>query len=434
MKHFILYFTLIFQAVLFSQSLFDTALSEESGSSSLPYELNGFTRGTYFIGKVQDKDQTETKAGYGELGLKLKVRKDFGNGFAEIRFRRGQEFGKSISEIDIREAYVNLYRGNLDVRIGQQIVVWGRADGFNPTNNITPQNMLIRSPDEDDRRQSNFLIRTWYNISSLRLEGIFIPQYASSVIPTDVMTFEQGIQLNEMQLPNAELKNSSYALRLSLEKAEFDGSLSFYEGWMPLPGIQLVNFIINANGPVINLAPTPYKMNVIGGDFSTTVGKFGLRGEIAYRNPVKDWEDEPSIPNPDVYGVIGGDRSWGDFTLLVQYIGRYVMDFEEADPADPLIDLIDKNRMLSSQQDEITHSVSFRPALALMHETLNLEVLGLVNFTTEEMLLRPKMSYDISDDLSLILGAEIYNGPDGTLFGFVQDALSGIFMEIRTSF
>lgn len=434
MKHLILSMIFLSHTVLFSQGLFDSALSEESGNSSLPYEMNGFTRGTYFIGKVQDKDQSETKAGYGELGLKLKVRKDFGDGFAEIRFRRGQEFGKSISEIDIREAYVNLYWGNLDVRVGQQIVVWGRADGFNPTNNITPQNMLIRSPDEDDRRQSNFLIRTWYNLSPFRLEAIFIPQYASSVIPTNVLTFEQGIQLNEIQLPNAKLKNSSYAVRLSLEKAAFDGSLSFYQGWIPLPGIQLVDFVINASGPVINLAPVPYKMQVIGGDFSTTLGKFGLRAEVAYRNPVKDWEDEVSIPNSDIYGVIGGDRSWGDFTFLIQYVGRYVMDFEKADPSDPLIDLIDKNRMLSSQQDEITHSISFRPALSLMHETLNLEVLGLVNFTTEEMLLRPKMSYDVSDDLSLILGAEIYNGPDETLFGFVQDVLSGIFIEIRTSF
>ena len=58
-----------------------------------------------------------------------------------------------------------------------------------------------------------------------------------------------------------------------------------------------------------------------------------------------------------------------------------------------------KNRMFFGQQDELSHSVFARLGWKLMHETLNLEIAGMYNITTEEALLRPKAVYDIADAL-----------------------------------
>ena len=55
----------------------------------------------------------------------------------------------------MREAYVNAYLGPFDLRLGKQIIVWGRADALNPTNNLTPVDFRIRSPLEDDIRLGN---------------------------------------------------------------------------------------------------------------------------------------------------------------------------------------------------------------------------------------------------------------------------------------
>jgi len=123
--------------------LFDDAAGGGGDAVEKPaYEMNGYVRGAYFGGKVPDESEAETKSQYGEAALKLNVnRAPFGDAHAEMRYKAGNEYGLGFSEIKLREAYVNAYMGPVDVRLGKQIVVWGRADGINPTNNITPQNL-----------------------------------------------------------------------------------------------------------------------------------------------------------------------------------------------------------------------------------------------------------------------------------------------------
>jgi hypothetical protein len=69
-----------------------------------------------------------------------------------------------------------------------------------------------------------------------------------------------------------------------------------------------------------------------------------------------------------------------------------------------------------------------------MYETLNLELSGLYNFTTGEFFIKPKVTYDIADALTFTLGGELYTGPDETLYGTIDESLSAIFIELKTSF
>jgi hypothetical protein len=178
-----------------AQSLFDDALQEDSSSSTaLNYELNGYVRGDIYVGPVPEKSGYETKDRYGEAVFKLRLRKgQWGDAYSELRFRNNND-ESSTSTFILREAYVNAYTGPFDMRIGQQVVQWGKADGYNPTNVITPINLLIFSPDEDDRRISNILIRSYYNWSEFRLEAIWIPVYEPSVLPFTNVQLPDGIQ------------------------------------------------------------------------------------------------------------------------------------------------------------------------------------------------------------------------------------------------
>ena len=432
-------FVFALASLLPSQSLFEQATGKDEEK---PYELNGYLRGTLFVGKVPEKNSMEIKSGYGEASLKLRLRKqDFGDAFAEVRFRRGHEFQKTVSEIYLREAYVNAYAGPFDFRIGHQVVVWGRADGWNPTDNITPRNMLIRSPDEDDRRLANFLIRSYYNLHPVRLEAIWIPVYSPSYIPTDLVPFPAGIVLGEPDYPDMKMKNSAFALRLNMELPAIDGSISYFNGHNPMPGIMAEVPDIMTPDVVLNVFHKSYRMHIIGADFSTVVaGSWGLRGEMAYRRSHQDYKMFIHIPNPDLQYVLGLDKELGkNFSLIFQYIGRYVFDFEELEmpqnPAEiPSYEIALKNRLISFQQYKVSHSLSCRAAWELMNELLSIEVFGLVNFTSNETLFRPKMTYDIADALTFSLGAELYSGPDDTLFGLVDSTLSAVFMELKASF
>ena len=431
----------LFSTLLSSQSLFETA-EEESKDRALSYELNGYLRSTLFVGKVSDRSEAELKSGYGEASLKLKVRKpNFGDAFAEVRFRKGYEFNDSLSEVNLREAYVNAYLGSFDFRIGHQIVVWGRADGFNPTDNITPKNMLVRSPDEDDRREGNFLIRSHYNIHPFRLEAIWVPSYRSSLVPTDLLPFPPSVRLIDPEYPDAELKHSAFACRLNFEWPAVDGSLSYFNGHNPFPGIAGTFPEILGDTLSQEVFLKSYRMHVLGADFQTIVaGSLGLRGEIAYRKPHGDYETSIHIPNPDLQYVLGIDKEFsGSFSLIVQYIGRLIFDFEELrlpqSPVERARYVIEsKNRLITSQQYEVSHSLSWRAEQSLLHETLKIELLGLFNMTSEELFLRHKLTYHLTDAFAFILGGELYTGPEETLFGTIDSALNCIFLELKASF
>jgi len=132
-----------------AQSLFDDVLQEDlSSSAALNYELNGYVRGGIYVGPVPGKSGYESKDRYGEAALKLRLRKgQWGDAYSELRFRNTNNSESSASSFTIREAYVSAYLGAFDLRIGQQVVQWGKADGYNPTNVITPLDLLAFSPD-----------------------------------------------------------------------------------------------------------------------------------------------------------------------------------------------------------------------------------------------------------------------------------------------
>ena len=450
-KHLLVFLPFFVPSLLLAGDFFDDDTGENAVNNKLSFELNGFTRGVLFEGKSVGGDGLDLKSGYGELGLKCRARVgEYGDGYAEFRFRAGSEFGSALKEFNLREAYVNAYLGNLSLRLGHQIVVWGRADAFNPTNNITPQNMIARSTDEDDRKVGNFLLRATYSLGPLRFEGIWVPHYSPSVLPLFLFPLPDSIEYSGMMLPvelgtaflpDARLKNSSVALKTGATLGPVDGSVSWFRGYMPTLGV-FMSFDIIDEKVVVNTKA--YQMNVFGADFSTNVGSFGLRGEFAYRSPIDDYTLYPKnvhVPNPDLQYVIGADRTFGNLWVIVQYVGRYVIDFRKFVPTGSSVDEREfKNRMITGQQDQVSHAVLLRPSLSLFHEACNAELLGYCNFTTAEWLLRPSLSYDLADALVLKAGWEGYFGPksmlgpDGTLFGNISDALSAVFVELKASF
>ena len=177
-----------------------------------------------FAGKVLDQSAAEMKANYGELALQLRTAKSqYGDGFADARIRYGLMGDQQGTFVDLREAYVNAYVGPFDLRLGKQIVVWGRADGLNPTNNITPVDFRIRSPLEDDIRLGNVGARAFLRLGVVRLEGVWMPTYLPTELPP--VSLPQYVAFGPPIFPSADLKNGLGAGRLHLELAAFEMSV-----------------------------------------------------------------------------------------------------------------------------------------------------------------------------------------------------------------
>jgi hypothetical protein len=455
---------------LFEQAQAEANAGDGEAGSGLPFDLNGYVRGDAYIGKVPAGDgRWETKAAYGEFALKVRTKKTtYGDAYAETRFRYGLQSEQTSAVVDVREAYVNGYFGPLDIRLGQQVIVWGRADAFNPTNNLTPFDLRVRSPNEDDRRLGNVAARAFLNFAPFRIEGVWVPLYKPAEIPTVALPWY--VDFNDTDFPPPDLSKGTEGVRVHLEFPSFEMSASYLYGYAPLPGLALSEVVLATQTP-IHVKRQAYDHHVVGMDFSTAIGDFlGLRGEAAFRYPMH-FRSRIHAPNPDLQYVLGLDRTFGSVSIIAQYMGRYTFDWkrEQSQPADPdsilaLTDdrwapwnienesaatieetltqatltanseLLVRNQMLFSQLERVQHLASVRIEWLALHDTLSLSALGFLNFSTEEWLLFPKLGYQVTDSLSTSVGAEFYGGPTGTLFGLIDAELSAGYAELRYSF
>ena len=439
------------------------AKSEAAAETKVPFTLSGYARGDTFIGKVPNANAAEMKANYGELALQLRtVKSAFGDGFADARIRYGLQGADQGTFVDLREAYVNGYLGPVDIRLGKQIIVWGRADALNPTNNLTPIDFRIRSPLEDDIRIGNVGARAFLRFSPVRLEGVWMPVYLATELPN--VGLPEFVSFGPPKYPSLDLRNGLVAGRVHLELPAFDMSVSYLRGYAPLPGLTVSSVTFDPVNPSLQVARTAYNQQVVGFDFSTALGEvMTLRGEAAYRRPY-DWQNKPYAARPDLQYVIGADHTFfGSLSVIGQYLGRYVFDWERVplsampldpnvlkmDPTDPTFDsnywvptvtdaanlvLARTSQVLFNQTAQVQHVATLRFDWLLAHETLSVSTLGLVNFTTKEWLVAPRIGYRFNDAMTAYVGAQVFSGPTETLFGLIEEVLSAGYAELRYSF
>jgi len=422
---------------LFSQGLFEQSVGRVETKG---YGLNGYVRGMEWVGEKTGSSAWEQKSLFAEGTLKLEAGLGkTGDAYVDLRFRAGLPGSIEDNGLDLWEAYVNLYVGRLSFRVGQQIDVWGRADSYNPTDNITPVNPLFHSPNPDDMRLGNFLFKGTIPFTrSLSLEGVWIPVYKESVLPVN-RNMDPRVNFMETQPPSFELKNSGYAFRLNLDRPAGGISLSWFDGFEPYPGLQFDGISQDGEGNFrVDIAPVPFREQVAGLDFETVLGSFGWRGEFAWRRTVNH-EENYNRAWPDLRYVVGVDRTFGSVTILLQYVGHYVLEFTEpADPEDPnaspvlLIQYF--NRMMFRQLDRVSHLITLHPSVSLLHDELQAEVYGEYNFTTKEYLMYPKVQWNASDMIRLSLGGNLFHGKRNTLYDMVRPLMNGVFLECRLTF
>jgi hypothetical protein len=70
----------------------------------------------------------------------------------------------------------------------------------------------------------------------------------------------------------------------------------------------------------------------------------------------------------------------------------------------------------------------------MLHSTLNAEVFCMYNLSTEELMVMPKISYNISDNWKISVGGQYFSGPENTLNNMVGPVFNSGFLELKWSF
>ena len=437
---------LLAAAVSRGQGLFESS-QEESKSTNKGIEFNGFARGSAFGGS----ESYDYSSVFGEFCLQGKLSHANAYLYSDLRFRGGINFDEEYVEFQLREVYAGYNSDKFDLFLGNQIITWGRTDGFNPTNNITPNDYFFLTSDMDDQKLSNFMLRMKYRFSSvIDIELIGIPVYSPSNYRFDLFDLGEGVSFGEAVLPEKSFGNSSVATRLNFEFSKIGFSVSWFSGYDPFYGFNVDSVDFATGEPVITNTATPYKKNTIGADFTLPVNSWILRGEAAY-NITTGYEQNMHVPNPDIAYVFGLEHDFWGVTTILQYVGKYTLDFTKlqmpvlSDPFDPLaqmqyaMEMIEYestlfNRKMFYQQEETNHAIVLLLSKAIAYDTWNIELGAYYNITSEDLMIRPKLTWRISDALAASIGGSYMSGPDKSIFDYSAPVLSGTFIELKASF
>jgi len=251
----------------------------------------------------------------------------------------------------------------LDIKLGRQIVVWGTADKFNPTNNINADDLEDRPLFTEPIANQMAVIDYAPLGDKLYLQGVYVPLFTPALLPPsatlglrdpfaeapyasrterDKITYlqEDWLPRNSKFVPDVyghilqpenAFRNGQFAFKLGSKLGEVDLSASYYYGRhdIPIPQVNVTTMQAALNGPPpadgyyfrADVDLVYPKMQVIGLDFATQVpflGNMGLWGEAALIIP-RAHTLTIDIPLPGGLDVTPNDGMMNKETQIVGY-------------------------------------------------------------------------------------------------------------------
>jgi hypothetical protein len=431
-----------FLLVLFLIAEFPVPVRAEGESGGRPWE-SGWSRSWLFLreegltGSFRSDYYTSSKILNDENGFfggtaQFKLRPGFGermDGKFEARLTNPDIGNGGETDSTVLEGYFTAHFGQADLRIGKQIVVWGRADGINPTDNLTPHDFTVMLPFEDDQRFGTIALKgDLYLPGEMALTLFATPFFEPSKIP---LPASSSIRFSESK-PVQTFENSEIGLKLDHTGGRFDWSVSYYHGVDLLPDARIVG--MSPSG--IDLELRHNRIDVFGADAARNFGRYGFRAEAAYVLTEDREGEDPTVKNPFFFYVLGVDRTFFEnLNINLQLTGRWVANFNDPeDISDPVLRAVAiQNAIFDQQQERMGYGLTSRVGKKWFNDTLEAEILAFINFQRTNSFIRPLITYAFTDHLKGTFGGEIYTGPDDSFFGRLHEN-QGIFTELRYSF
>lgn len=349
----------------------------------------------------------------------------WGDGKVEGRIHNEDLGDRQAFQGRLLEAYANLYFRSVDVRLGKQIITWGRADALNPTDNLTPKDFtLLSAKDEEERRIGATALKVNYYRDLFTLSFIWLPLFNPSTIS---LAARPGFLLRQEKRDEGHPSDHGLAAKVDRTGGDMDWSVSYYYGRDVLPtglSVSPSETILQHN-----------RLHVFGADFARPLGRYGIRGEAAYAITQDQRGADPFIKNPSFFYVLGADRDLTeDLNVNVQFYQRVIVNFEDPYTVqDPdARDVAVLNAIFNQQQDRIQEGLTGRIKATWWNKTLEGELLGVWNANRGDFFLRPSLAYAFTDIWKGFAGADIFNGRKDSFFGRLQNT-TALFVEVRAT-
>jgi len=338
-----------------------------------------------------------------------------------------QRDGGQHGEITLRELYFDAELAGGFWRVGKQQVVWGQSDGLKVLDQVNPQSYSEFILDDfDDSRIPLWMVNLELPFQDDTLQFLWIPDASThelsefntpyaftskNLVPKPPLD-NQGkpaipVSFNERQDPQKFWKDSDVGVRYSMfTESAWDITFNYLYHYQDLPVLyqQLVS-LGNGSGTSIEITPTFERSHLIGGTLSNAFGDFTVRAEWGYSTDTyfvsSDLASKGVENSPELSSVIGLDyQGISDMFISFQWFHSHLFQYEK-----------------TIVRDENNQSITFLVQHDFMNETLRLESLFIHNINQEDGLVRPKITYQMTSDLELFAGADLFYGSQDGLFG-----------------
>lgn len=380
-----------------------------AGTTKAEMTMDGFVQ-ALFGGGLDKANPTSTDYTANETRLQLRTEHygETAEMFGRLDFVwDGADSSKY--EFELREAYIKFRLGsNFDFKIGRQILTWGTGDllFINDVFAKDYRSFFIGRDDQYLKAPQTAIRLSWYNpLGELALA--YTPRFEANRLPRGkVLSYFSpmagqivGTGLNgdsadfyfDVPPPEANFENGEIAIRLSRQVGYFNVAGYFYHGFYKNP----LGMAVLPVYPRLNLYGTSIRGQYAGGILWLEGGYYDSRDD---QNG-----DDPMMPNSSIVGLIGYERQVAtNLTLNAQWQVEKILDYGSYEAGQVLTG--------AYVRDERRHLVTSRLTKLLKDETLKLSGFVFFSPTDEDFYLRASVEYKQSDELTLILGANIFDG------------------------
>lgn len=338
----------------------------------------------------------------------------------------GQHIGREgDSTGQLREAHLSFASEKTEVRIGRQVIAWGRSDLLNPTDNISARDHTLLFPEADDQRLGNMTVSGSYAIGNYTLLALWLPESRATVLPIDK---SRGFVVHRRQPP---WNTAQGAIKLDKNGGAWDGSISYFTGLDRQPDVQIQS--LSATGGELIL--DHHRIHVLGIDAAKSIGRYALRAEAAYTFTEGSDSANELVKRSFLYLVAGGERAFDDnLTVGAQYVLRVISAYH--DPREVTLSrrtAAVSAALLGNQLDRSQRGASLRVARTWFNDTLKAELSALAWAERLDFWLQPKIIYALTDAWKMTFGAEIYGGPAASNLGQLAKN-QGVYFEVAYHF
>ena len=336
----------------------------------------------------------------------------------------------------VREAFLD-YQPRKDTffRIGKQIVVWGKTDGFRLLDVVNPIDYRDWTiPEWEDKLIPLWMVRAEFNPTrSSNFQVLWIPEYQPTTVPypftpmsfraidifqqlANDLHFDYYPNLyDDANKPALTMENSSVGVKWYQQIGQLGYSLNYMYKWTDVPHVKP-----QIHDGVFRYNQTPDRVNLFGGSFDYNFNcllgleQLVFRGEFAYylNDTVygaarPDWSVDYQKDRFDF--VLGLDKYFFvDYWVSLQYFCQTICDWKKNDAL---------TNIALGYVDPVENALTLFVMKDYFQEKINVEALYYWH-DDGDMWLRPRVKWEaIGSKLWVILGGNMFWGHKTTFAG-----------------